>query len=224
MLWRIILALFFSDESLTKYDLAAELSVEPSEVNRVIYRNQPNIFLKSGVKIGTSLPLWALTEPVHSELDRILMTREDVPTKIPDIFCDGALDGGKKCNSLMPRGFCTRDGCDQNPLPRGATYVPPEISGGAGKSILQVVGYSAGKNTKATRRHGLLLQALRATFWTPENAKNAIYVRSFGEPNTKIRCHRLIELLQGFNVAMPLEARSVDIQYLTDYCRESHIA
>ena len=100
MLWRIILALFFSDESLTKYDLAAELSVEPSEVNRVIYRNQANIFLKSGVKIGTSLPLWALTEPVHSELDRILMTPEDVPAKIPDIFCDGALDGGKNATHL----------------------------------------------------------------------------------------------------------------------------
>ena len=129
MLWRIILALFFSDESLTKYDLAAELSVEPSEVNRVIYRNQANIFLKSGVKIGTSLPLWALTEPVHSELDRILMTPEDVPAKIPDIFCDGALDGGKKCNSLMPRGFCTRDGCDQNPLPRGRPMSLPKFLG-----------------------------------------------------------------------------------------------
>ena len=37
--WKIIQELFFTDELMTKYDLASELSVGFSEINGILYRH-----------------------------------------------------------------------------------------------------------------------------------------------------------------------------------------
>jgi len=219
--WRIIQELFFTDELMTKYDLASELSVNFSTINGILYRHSPDTFVTVGVRPGTSQPFWKLSDQAYNFMTEFHKDHENNIASVPDIFCNGILDDETICNSLMPKGFCDREGCSRNPVPKGAIFVPSEITGGSGKSILKLFGYSAGMKTKRERRQSLLILAVEVTYWTPKNAKNANYVKSFGQPNSSFRCQRLIELLQGFNVAMPLETREEDIEFLNDHCRQN---
>ena len=219
--WRIIQELFFTDELMTKYDLASELSVGFSEINGILYRHSPDQFITDGVRPGTSQPFWKLSDQAYDFMTEFHKDRENNIASIPEIFCKGILGDETICNSLMPKGFCDREGCSLNPVPKGAIFVPSEITGGSGKSILKLFGYSAGMKTKRERRQKRLILAVEANYWTPENAKNANYVKSFDQPNSSYRCQRLIELLQGFNVPMPLGTREEDIEFLDDYCRQN---
>ena len=221
LLWRIIQELFFTDELMTKYDLASELSVSFSEINRELYQHSPDLFVTVGVRPGTSQPFWKLSDQVYDFMTEFYNVEENNIAIVPDIFCNGTLADETICNSLMPRGFCEREGCSRNPVPDGAIPVPSEIIGGSGKSILKLFGYSAGMKTKRERRQNLLIMAVESNYWTPENAKNENYVKSFGPPNSSYRCQRLTELLQGLNVPMPLETREEDIEFLKEHCRQN---
>ena len=103
--------------------------------------------------------------------------------------------------------------------PIGATAVPGEITGGEGKSMLKLFGYHAGKSSSKEEREFAIHEALETIFWVPPGAKNEDYVKSFGEPKSNTRCHRLIELLQGFNVPNYLNSREEDIEYIMRICR-----
>jgi len=219
--WRIIQELFFTDELMTKYDLASLLSENFSRINRILYNHSPNTYVTAGTRLGTSQPLWKLSDQVYKFMTDFYKDHDHIDASVPDIFCNGVLNGEKICGSLMPKGFCDREGCSRNPVPNGAIYVHPEITGGSGKSILKLFGYYAGMKSKRERRQSLLILALGAIYWTPENSKNENYIKSFGPPNSSFRCQKLIELLQGINVAMPLDTRKEDIEFLRDYCRQN---
>ena len=219
--WRIIQELFFSNELMTKYDLASALSANFSTINGILYRHSPGTFVSSGVRPGTLQPFWKLADQTYNFMTELYKESESNIPSIPDLFCNGTLDDDTICNSLMPKGFCDREGCSSNPIPKGAIFVRSELSGGIGKSILKLFGYSAGGKTKKERRQWALEQSVIASYWTLEDAVNANYVKSFGQPNSSLRCKKLIELLQGFNVAIHLENREEDIEFLRDYCLEN---
>ena len=226
--WRIVQELFYNEDPLDKFDLEYSLrlpspAIDSQIINSTLYRFSPATFVTDGVTPGTKRPLWKLSEEAREFMETLFRddaNRSRSPSPVPGLFCNGTLEDGKNCGSLLSKGFCDTEGCNRNPMPPQSVYVPPEIKGGENKSILKLFNYRAGKGTKEEHRHWTLLKTLQTKFWTPEGAKNKNYVSSFGPPNSKTRCSKIIDLLGGFNVANTLQNRIDDIAFLEKYCKE----
>ena len=216
-LWEIMEFIYLNDnEPVTVYDLVRETGQIKGRINRLLYSNQrePSVFQTRGTRTGSQQPLWNLTSGGYQVVDKIYQKKDVVEFESVDktgLFC-------RVCNNLVVTSYCENPICKENPVPIGATVVHGEITGGEGKSILKLFDYSAGKESSREEREFAIRETFNAIFWVPEGAKNEDYVKSFGDSKSQTRCHRLIELLQGFNVPNYLNSREEDIEYIRSIC------
>lgn len=221
LLWEIIEILYLNEnEPMTVLDLKRELDpgrdrgITKKDINRELYYKRGTVFQTCGNSLGTSKPLWNLISEVYHYMDVLYQEKNAFDPESVDkteLFC-------VSCGDLKITSYCENPNCKENPVPIGATAVPGDITGGEGKSILKLFGYYAGQGSSKEEREFAIQEALETILWILPGAKNEDYVKSFGEPKSKTRCHRLIELLQGFNVPNYLNSREEDIEYIMKIC------
>ena len=221
LLWEIMVILYFNEnEPMTVLELKRELDpardqgITKGAINSELYGKRGIAFQKCGNSPGSLKPLWNLTSGAHDFMEGFHQENSAIKLELADttgLFC-------MTCGDLKVTSYCENPNCKENPVPIGATAVPGEITGGEGKSILKLFGYYAGKSSSKEGREFAIQEAIETIFWIPSGAKNEDYVKSFGEPKSKARCHRLIELLQGFNIPNYLNSREEDIEYIMRIC------
>ena len=213
---RMILELY-PDEELSAQILSFRIKVGKSQINSCLYRNQGQAFFVSK-RVGER-PFWSNTKEANRLYKEIYeqTSFDNSKHKIP--LCH-------VCNDLLVRSYCTSPGCSENPQPPDSTYVPQDVRSG-NEGLPGWFGINFRGGTPEEKIKETIKAFICTEFWTPHNARNHSYVKSYGDPGSKKRVQKLINHFGGINVPSPLDIqkrRNKIIKWLSglnlDFCVE----
>jgi len=219
LLWSIIMELY--DDEQTARMIGIILNESKSLINSCLYEHRGNMFISD--KNEGWAPLWKLSQESVDLYDQVYPPNKPSENfdQFDTMFC-------RQCNNLLAEKFCRIVGCDENPIPTDAEYIPALVKGGDGAnsiSPMRFLQYSVGVGFENDKKRKSILQNIFCVeFWTPKDAINKSYVDSWGPAGSEIRKNKMISHLGGINVSAEIihsQRREMDIRVLINLeCRK----